>query len=75
MKKKGLMAMMEEDYETEDAIRTLNRAYEIRENPKLMKKVKALAKKKMESMKMLADGDMDMDKDMPGKKDMDHDEY
>jgi hypothetical protein len=44
---KNSIASPVEDWEVEDALRTLIRAKEIQKDPKLLAKVQALAKKKM----------------------------
>ena len=43
-----------DEWEIEDALRTLTRAEEIRKDPKMMAKVRKMAKEKIERMKSLA---------------------
>ena len=44
----------EDEWEVEGALRTLTRAAEIRKDPKMMAKVRKMAKEKIERMKSLA---------------------
>ena len=56
MAKTGAVAASKgpDEWEVEDALRTLTRAAEIRKDPKMMAKVRKMAKEKIERMKSLA---------------------
>lgn len=51
---KANAALGSQDWEVEDALRTLMRAKEIEKNPKLMEKVRKLAEEKMKSAAAVA---------------------
>ena len=56
MAKTGAVAASKgpDEWKGEDALRTLTRAAEIRKDPKMMAKVRKMAKEKIERMKSLA---------------------
>lgn len=51
---KANVALGSQDWEVEDALRTLMRAKEIEKDPKLMEKVRKLAEEKMKSAAAVA---------------------
>lgn len=53
MAKASTAIASDNDWEVEDALRTLTRAEEIKKNPKMMAKVRAMAKDKIKRMQGL----------------------
>lgn len=51
---KGIAPFSNTDWQTEDDLRTLTRAVEIKKDPKRMKAAQALAKKKLEEMALIS---------------------
>lgn len=60
-KTSGCCIASDEEWMVEDALRTLTRAAEIKKDPKLMTKVKALAQKKLQEVAAVAGAATDSD--------------